>query len=47
MIGVARAWLLDNRMARPGDTFILTAGLPFNVRGTTNMVKAVTIEPEK
>ncbi|NOZ78658.1 MAG: pyruvate kinase [Acidobacteria bacterium] len=47
MIDVARTWLLDNRMARRGDTFILTAGLPVNVRGTTNMVKAVTIEPEK
>ena len=46
MIETAKTWLLDNGMARPGDTFILTAGVPVNVRGTTNMVKAVTIEPE-
>ncbi len=45
MIGAARSWLLEHQMAGPGDTVILTAGIPVNVRGTTNMVKAFTLEP--
>ncbi len=45
MIDAARSLLVGNRMAHPGDTVILTAGIPVNVRGTTNMVKAITIEP--
>ena len=31
--------LLDLGMARPGDRVVVTAGVPFNVSGTTNMLR--------
>jgi pyruvate kinase len=29
---------------KPGDSVVLTAGLPFHVAGTTNMIKIVTVD---
>ncbi len=36
---VARTELLDRGFARRGDRIVVTAGMPFHVRGTTNMVR--------
>lgn len=40
---VARAGLLERGLARPGDRIVVTAGIPFHVRGTTNMVRIETL----
>ena len=39
----AREVLLDRALARPGDRVIVTAGVPFDVPGTTNLMKVETI----
>src|SRR5690606_38122687 len=39
MLAAARDYLLSNRMAKPGQRVIVTAGVPFHVRGTTNMLR--------
>ncbi len=43
MRSVARAELLRTGLSAPGDRVVVTAGLPFHVRGTTNMVRIETI----
>ncbi|MEW5721561.1 MAG: pyruvate kinase [Thermodesulfobacteriota bacterium] len=44
-----RNWVTENGVAGPGDRLILTAGIPLQKAGTTNMIKVVTVEgpPEK
>jgi len=44
MFAVARRWVLERGIAGSGDTIILTAGIPVNVRGTTNILKAMTLD---
>jgi pyruvate kinase len=39
MLEAARAHLLRERVARPGQRIIVTAGVPFHVTGTTNMLR--------
>jgi pyruvate kinase len=39
MLAVARNYLFEERLARPGQRVIVTAGVPFHVRGTTNMMR--------
>jgi len=39
MLGVARERILAAGLARPGDRVVVTAGVPFDVPGTTNLVK--------
>jgi pyruvate kinase len=39
MLDTAREFLLENRIATPGQRFVVTAGIPFHVRGTTNMLR--------
>ncbi|CAN5749188.1 pyruvate kinase [soil metagenome] len=39
MLDTARRYLLENRIAQPGQRFVVTAGIPFHVRGTTNMLR--------
>jgi pyruvate kinase len=39
MLAAAREYLFQNRMAKPGQRVIVTAGVPFHVRGTTNMMR--------
>lgn len=39
--------LLDRRMARKGDTIIITAGYPLGVRGTTNMMQLFRVGEHK
>jgi pyruvate kinase len=39
MLAAARSYLLENGIARQGDRVIVTAGVPFHVKGTTNMMR--------
>jgi pyruvate kinase len=39
MLNCARAYLIENRIASPGQRVVVTAGVPFHVRGTTNMLR--------
>jgi pyruvate kinase len=39
----ARAELLRHGLAAAGDRVVVTAGVPFHVRGTTNMVRIQTL----
>ncbi len=39
MIQTVEALLLEQRLARKGDRIAIIAGTPFNVKGTTNMMK--------
>ena len=39
MLGAARERMLAAGLARPGDRVVVTAGVPFDVPGTTNLVK--------
>ncbi len=43
MWSAARSVLLGRRMAEEGDRIVVTAGVPFHVRGTTNMVRIETV----
>jgi len=39
MLAYARTAALERRLARPGDRVLVTAGVPFDVPGTTNLLK--------
>lgn len=39
----ARAALIRRGVCRPGDRLVVTAGVPFHVRGTTNMLRVQTV----
>jgi pyruvate kinase len=39
LLECAREHLIESGIARPGDRVIVTAGYPFHVRGTTNMLR--------
>ena len=39
MLECARRYLLDHRMGVPGQRVVVTAGVPFHVAGTTNMLR--------
>ncbi|HEX6308182.1 MAG TPA: pyruvate kinase [Longimicrobiales bacterium] len=39
MLAAARDYLLNTRIAKPGQRIAVTAGIPFHVRGTTNMLR--------
>ncbi|HEY0674382.1 MAG TPA: pyruvate kinase [Longimicrobiales bacterium] len=39
MLEFARQQLLQQRIARKGERFVVTAGIPFHVAGTTNMLR--------
>jgi pyruvate kinase len=39
MLHCARTHLFENAIAQPGDRIPVTAGVPFHVRGTTNMLR--------
>jgi pyruvate kinase len=43
MLEVARAELARRSLAAPGDRVVVTAGMPFHVSGTTNMIRIETI----
>ena len=39
MLDAARRYLVESRLAEPGQRFVVTAGVPFHVTGTTNMLR--------
>ncbi len=39
MLAFARDYLIKQKIAHPGDRIVVTAGVPFHVAGTTNMVR--------
>jgi pyruvate kinase len=39
MLDCARDYLLRNRIAKSGERVVVTAGVPFHVAGTTNMLR--------
>jgi len=39
MLGMARRQILERGLAQPGDRVVVTAGVPFDVPGTTNLLK--------
>ena len=43
MVDVARDTLLGKGYARPGDLIVVTAGVPFEVPGTTNLLKVEVV----
>ena len=44
MIAEANHWILKTGVAEPGDLFVITAGMPFGVTGTTNLIRAETVQ---
>jgi pyruvate kinase len=43
MLDVARDALLQKGYASPGDRIVVTAGVPFEVPGTTNLLKVEVV----
>lgn len=43
MLDAARGTLLTQEYAKPGDHIVVTAGVPFEVPGTTNLLKVETV----
>jgi len=43
MLGVAREAITQSGYAAPGDRIVVTAGLPWDVSGTTNLLKVETV----
>ncbi len=43
LIAQARRWCLEHGLAKPGDSIVVTAGLPISETGTTNLVHVVTV----
>ena len=39
MLAVARRSIIDRGLARPGERLVVTAGVPFDMPGTTNLLK--------
>ncbi len=39
LLNQARAQILERKLARPGERVVVTAGVPFDVPGTTNLLK--------
>ncbi|HSH44964.1 MAG TPA: pyruvate kinase alpha/beta domain-containing protein, partial [Longimicrobiales bacterium] len=39
MLACAREYLVEHGIAGPGDRVVVTAGVPFHVHGTTNMLR--------
>ncbi len=44
MFDAARRHVREQRLAGPGDRVVVTAGLPLNVPGTTNLLKVIELE---
>jgi len=43
MVALARQKLREHGLAKPGDRIVVTAGVPFDVPGTTNQLKVETV----
>jgi pyruvate kinase len=43
MLEVARQQILDRQLAQPGERVVVTAGVPFDMPGTTNLLKVEAV----
>ncbi|MCH7491060.1 MAG: hypothetical protein IID05_10235 [Gemmatimonadetes bacterium] len=43
MLGIAREYLMSHGYAREGDRVVVTAGVPFDTPGTTNLIKVEVV----
>jgi pyruvate kinase len=43
MLAVARQQILDRKLAEPGERVVVTAGVPFDMPGTTNLLKVEAV----
>ena len=43
MLSCARSFLLEHALAEPGQRIVVTAGVPFHVAGTTNMMRVEVV----
>ena len=43
MLAAARQQILDRRLAEPGERVVVTAGVPFDMPGTTNLLKVEAV----
>ncbi len=43
MVASANQAILDNKVASPGDRYVITAGVPFGVSGSTNLIRVETV----
>jgi pyruvate kinase len=43
MLGIARQQILDRHLAQPGERLVVTAGVPFDMPGTTNLLKVEAV----
>ncbi|MDY6909066.1 MAG: pyruvate kinase [Thermodesulfobacteriota bacterium] len=44
MFSLAGSWVVAQKIARQGDRIILTAGLPLQISGTTNLLRVMEVE---
>ncbi len=44
MVARANHWILKTGVAKPGDRYVITAGVPFGVSGTTNLIRVETVQ---
>ena len=44
MLDFSKKFLMDNHIIKKDDMFIMTAGVPVGITGTTNMIKIETVE---
>jgi pyruvate kinase len=43
MLKAARQQILDRQLAQPGERVVVTAGVPFDMPGTTNFLKVEAV----
>jgi pyruvate kinase len=43
LLGVARKQILERQLAQPGERVVVTAGVPFDTPGTTNLLKVEAV----
>ncbi len=43
MVEIANQVIINNNMAKSGDQFVITAGVPFGYSGTTNLIRVETL----
>jgi pyruvate kinase len=44
MVAVANRCILESGMAAVGERYLVTAGVPFGIRGTTNMIRVERVQ---
>ena len=43
MVSMANHWVKELGYGQAGDTYVITAGVPFGVSGTTNLIRVETV----